>query len=141
MPNLTVKVTQNRFQELGRRILRAGESGLEELANGIAEDAKERVNTVEDRAALYAGERTGETAEQITVTQEGPRNFIVESKAPWSAPLEFGHVQHPGQLVMGPGGAFRLVRDWVAAKPFFTPAVEAAQAKAKKIFATLKIGV
>lgn len=137
---LTAKLTQNKFAAIGAKILRASEDGTKELAEAIVEDARERVNTPGGAyGADFASERTGETAEGIQATALDARNYEIESTAEHSAALEFGHLQHPGQYV-DVGGGFRLVRNWVAAKPFFVPALEAGKDKAKRIFGKITIG-
>lgn len=83
-----------------------------EICGGKAETYAKRLCPVD----------TGNLRNSITHQASGYKTMLIGTPVEYAPYVEFGHHQQPGRYV--PAIGKRLVKDYVAGKPFLTPALE-----------------
>jgi len=124
---VSIRVERNLFQKVVAAALRNRGRGAKALAEKLQDEARSRINNITGETA-YGG---GHGSEGIVVRDAGSGTWEVESTAPWSAALEYGHVM----VIYG----HRMPDRWVSGRPFFHPAVEAVAKDAESILGSVRI--
>ena len=118
-----VTVTLNRFPQIKVLLPR-------DVGENLGQMAEDLGKLVQANAPIL----TGNLRDSVEVTKESDKRYTVSAgndKTP-APPVEFGHKQHKGQYV--PELGKRLVKDEVAAVPFFVPAIGEIVRRVKEYF-------